>query len=49
VKNAVTKVLDGWDESKGSLYFRTVKGLEGSWHASSLTHLFTHQNHVFFR
>jgi len=49
VKNAVTKVLDGWDESKGSLYFRTVKGLEGSWHQQALTELFRHGCHVFFR
>ena len=48
VKNAVTKVLDGWDESKSALYFRTVKGVEGSWHEQALKRVLTHGNHVFF-
>ena len=48
VKMAVNQALSGIDESKGALYFRSIRGLEGSWHATSLTHLFTHCNHAFF-
>ena len=49
VKNAVIKALNGIDDSKGAIYFRTIRGLEGSWHQQSLKELFRHGCHVFFR
>jgi len=48
VKQAVTAALDGIDHSRGALFFRSTRGLEGSWHDTALTHLFTHGGHAFF-
>lgn len=46
---AVKKALDGYDYSKGALYFRTVKGSENSWHERNLDKLFVHGGHVFYK
>jgi len=47
VKNAVTNVLNGKDNSRGALYFRTIAGAAGSWH-ETLIKLFDHRNHRFY-
>ncbi len=48
-KTAVARVLAGMDYSQGALYFRTEKGVEGSWHEKALTKLFAHGGHVFYK
>jgi len=48
-RQAVDHVLNGADYSRGATFFRSVRGLEGSWHQQALTHLFTHGGHAFFR
>jgi hypothetical protein len=47
-RQAVDQVLDGVDFSNGALFFRSTRGLEGSWHQTALRHLFTHGGHAFF-
>jgi len=49
VKTAVDMLLDGVDYSRGALYFRSTRGAEGSWHEQSLTRLFTHGGHIFYK
>ena len=49
VKQAVDQILDGVDYSQGATFFRTVRGSEGSWHQNTLTHLFDHGGHRFFK
>ena len=49
VKNAVTNVLNGKDNSRGALYFRTIRGAEGSWHEKALERLFDHGGHRFYK
>jgi hypothetical protein len=48
IRNAVDKALNGVDHSRGALFFRTIKGNEGSWHETALTRLFDHGNHRFY-
>jgi len=45
---AVKRALEGEDYSQGALFFRSIRGLKGSWHKENLRHLFTHGNHAFF-
>ena len=47
-KQSVQKALNGTDLSQGALFFRSVRGAEGSWHQRTLTQLFTHGNHIFY-
>ena len=48
-KRAVSEALSGVSHSHGALFFRTIRGAEGSWHQTALTHLFDHGGHRFFR
>jgi N-acetylmuramoyl-L-alanine amidase len=49
VKQAVTNVLNGKDNSRGALFFRTIRGATpDSWHERALTRLFDHRNHRFY-
>ena len=48
-RQAVDQILDGVDHSNGATFFRSTRGLAGSWHETALHHLFTHGNHAFFR
>ena len=48
VKGAVTAALDGVDNSRGALFFRSVRGAEGSWHETALQRLFVHGGHIFY-
>jgi N-acetylmuramoyl-L-alanine amidase len=48
VKEAVSRILSGEDHSQGALFFRTIRGAEGSWHEQALTKLFDHGAHRFF-
>lgn len=45
--NALQMVLNGWDESRGALYFEANTSKE-TWHSKNLTKLFTHGNHTFY-
>jgi len=45
---ALNMVQGGWDESYGATYFRTNSDVP-TWHSESLTTLFTHGNHTFYR
>ena len=47
-RQAVNDVLSGVSHSRGALFFRTIRGAEGSWHQTALTHLFDHGAHRFF-
>ncbi len=49
VKVAVQKAINGEDCSQGALYFRTIKGAEGSWHEQSLVKLFDCGTHRFYK
>ncbi|MCL1924100.1 MAG: cell wall hydrolase [Defluviitaleaceae bacterium] len=49
IKNAVHMALAGEDHSEGALFFRTIRGAENSWHERSLTKLFDHGNHRFYK
>lgn len=44
---ALRMVENGWDESQGALYFRTVTN-KSTWHSRNLEELFTHGNHIFY-
>lgn len=44
---ALRLVLDGWNESKGALYFRTTVP-EPTWHSRNLKELFTCGSHTFY-
>ena len=48
-RQAVDQILDGIDHSNGATFFRSTRGLEGSWHETALHHLLTHGGHAFFR
>ena len=48
-KNAVKQAISGQNYSQGALFFRSIKGLEGSWHDMKLEKLFSHGGHTFFR
>ncbi|MCL2618159.1 MAG: cell wall hydrolase [Defluviitaleaceae bacterium] len=48
-KEAVQRALHGEDHSHGALFFRSTRGLRGSWHETSLNHIFTHGGHAFFK
>lgn len=39
-------MIDGWDESRGSLYFESDSDSE--WHRDNLKYLFTHGGHYFY-
>ena len=47
----VDRALDGEDYSNGALYFmnRQASGRQASWFDSSLTYLFAHGGHEFFK
>lgn len=45
---ALEMVKDGWDESKGSLYFESCKEAD-NWHSRNLEYLFTHDGHRFYK
>ena len=45
---AYNKVKNGWDESRGALYFTSEKGNE-TWHHRNLEYLFTYGNHRFYK
>jgi len=47
-REAVRRALEGEDHSQGALFFRSTRGLEGSWHQTALTYLFTYGGHAFF-
>ena len=44
---ALRLVLDGWNESKGALYFRTTVP-EPTWHSRNLKELFSYGSHTFY-
>ena len=44
---ALDMVLDGWNESKGALYFESCSG--DSWHSRNLEYLFTVGGHRFYK
>lgn len=44
---ALSKVMQGWDESEGALYFESCTG--GSWHRQNLTFLYQVGNHRFYK
>ena len=48
IKDAVHRALRGEDYSRGALFFRAVRGAEGSWHETALTALFDHGGHRFY-
>lgn len=45
---ALDMVLNGWDESQGATYFRTIVDYE-TWHSRSLQHLFDLGKHAFYK
>lgn len=49
VKKAVDAALAGDDYSQGATYFIATWCEESSWHARSLTHLFTHNKQSFYK
>ena len=44
---ALEMVENGWDESQGALYFRTVT-TKSTWHSRNLVELFDHGKHTFY-
>ena len=48
IKDAVHRALHGEDHSRGALFFRTIRGAEGSWHETALTALFDYGAHRFY-
>lgn len=44
--NALDMVMQGWDESKGALYFESKSS--STWHEDNLKFLFKHQDHYFY-
>ena len=48
IENAVHRALRGEDYSRGALFFRAVRGAEGSWHETALRRIFTHGGHHFY-
>jgi N-acetylmuramoyl-L-alanine amidase len=49
IERLVYEALRGRDYSQGALYFRTIRGAEGSWHERDRTALFDHGVHRFYR
>ena len=47
-RDAVRRALYNPDISQGALFFRTVRGAEGSWHEQALQPLFDHGVHRFY-
>ena len=45
---ALDMVLNGWDESQGSTYFRTIVDYP-TWHSEHLQHLFDFGSHAFYK
>lgn len=45
---ALQIVENGWDESKGALYFEATGG-KSTWHSNNLKELFTHGGHTFYK
>lgn len=45
---AVEMVMNGWDESKGALYFERTSA-EETWHRRNLEYLFSEGNHTFYK
>lgn len=45
---ALNKVKNGWNESRGALYFTSEKG-DKTWHHRNLKYLFTYENHRFYK
>lgn len=43
---ALEMVMQGWDESKGALYFESKSS--STWHEDNLKFLFKHQDHYFY-
>ena len=48
IRRNVQRALNGEDHSRGALFFRMIRGVEGSWHEQTLTALFDHGTHRFF-
>lgn len=46
-RKALGMVMDGWDESRGALYFESESG--STWHRENLKKLFTHGKHIFYK
>lgn len=44
--DALDMVMQGWDESKGALYFESKSS--STWHEDNLKFLFKHQDHYFY-
>lgn len=44
--DALDMVMQGWDESKGALYFESKSS--STWHKDNLKFLFKHQDHYFY-
>ena len=44
--DALEMVMQGWDESKGALYFESKSS--STWHEDNLKFLFKHQDHYFY-
>lgn len=47
-KEAVQRALNGEDHSQGALWFRGIRGVDGSWHDNNLRKLFDHGGHRFY-
>lgn len=45
--SAVEKVMLGWDESEGALYFESTSNTS-TWHKDNLTQLFKYKDHIFY-
>lgn len=45
--SALNMVIDGWDKSKGALYFESAS--DSTWHRENLKKLFVHGNHIFYK
>lgn len=45
---ALALIKDGWDENQGALYFERTSDTE-IWHNTTLSELFTHGNHTFYK
>jgi hypothetical protein len=47
VRNAVVRALDGSQIARGATFFRTVAGMQDSWHERVLIETFIHNRHFF--
>ena len=48
IRAAVKAAITGTDCSRGALFFRAIRGAEGSWHETALQRLFDHGAHRFY-